>query len=236
MVDYKSYARSVGSILFVAVLSFCGTMLLMACMGVVLAACTYYLLAEHAFWYGVIGAAVVLLETVIVGVLWAGKRAVVMALVHGLRRHRVGQVMVRLTFERLLGVTGEQDFGDRGGVVVRAVERLPLAQAEQRLAETVDSLLNADDGGRGVMTRLRRWLRRKLLRYVQAYTLARFRESGAQHGGVDVLMVKTELENRVDDLLVAKVRHGLNLWTLGVLIGLPAQVFAMVFVVLAFLK
>ena len=53
------------------------------------------------------------------------------------------------------------------------------------------------------------------------YTLARFREEGAKHGGIDLLKVKEELEQTVDDKLVEKIRGGLRVWTILVAIGLP---------------
>jgi hypothetical protein len=51
-----------------------------------------------------------------------------------------------------------------------------------------------------------------------------------------LLRVRADLENRLDEALVAKLTGGLRLWTVLILLGLPAQVFATVYVVLALLK
>jgi hypothetical protein len=220
----------------VAVRSFCGTMLLMLCVGVVLAAGAYYLLARHQPWYGVIGGLVAMLEATLVGLVWAGKRAVVVALVHGLKECRIGQAAVRLIFERLLGVEAQRHLGERGIMVTKALERVPLAQAEKALRVAVAGVLDSPAGSVGVGDRVKRWLQGRLLRYVAAFTLARFRESGAGQGGIDLGKVQADLESRVDEALVAKLTGGLRLWAVLILLGLPAQVFATVYIVLALLK
>jgi hypothetical protein len=71
---------------------------------------------------------------------------------------------------------------------------------------------------------LRRTIQAKLLEAVRKYTLARFREEGAKHGGVDLLKMKEELERTVDDALVQRLCGGLRLWTVLVIVGLPLVV------------
>ena len=232
----RDYWHGVTGLLFVAIRSFCGTMLLMLCLGVVLAVSTYFLLAQYQPLYGLIGGVVAMLEAVIVGFVWGGKRAVIMTLVYGLSQFRIGKATVRLIFERLLGMDGQHSFGERGGMVARAVERIPLAQAEKQLRAVVNDLLNRPGENGGILNWAKRWLQGRLLRYVETFTLARFRESGTEQGGVDLCLVQTDLENRLDDMLVAKMRKGLNLWTLLVLVGLPVQIFATVYIVMALLK
>jgi hypothetical protein len=233
--DFKKYLVNAGYLVLVAVRSFVLTMLLMLLVGTALAAATYYLLADH-FWYALMGAAIVLLEAAMVGVIWASKRAMIVTMVHGLRRHRVGAKAVRLVFQRVLGVSPEPAFGDRGGFVTRTIERLPLAQAEQRLTETVDNLIHAPEEDRRLRSRVRLRIQARLLRYVQALTLARFRDACAQEGGVDMFMVQAELEERLDEMLANKLSGGLWIWTICVLLGLPAQVLATAYIVLACLK
>jgi hypothetical protein len=149
-------------------------------------------------------------EAVIAGILLGGKRAVVMALVHGLRSLQLGQTAVRLVFTRRLGVAESQESGSRDGALVLVAERLPLAQAESRLTAAVTHLLAAPAGEGG-------WFRRRvrglLLRTVQRLTLARFREEGDRFGGVDLGKVQADLETRADGMLLRGVRGGLKLWT-----------------------
>jgi hypothetical protein len=70
---------------------------------------------------------------------------------------------------------------------------------------------------------------------VRRYTLARFRQEGARYGGIDLLKLKDELEQTVDDALVQKVRSGLWLWTALVILGLPLVVAAQTGLMLALL-
>jgi hypothetical protein len=236
MVDLRAIGGIVGGLLLVAVRSFVCTLLGLLALGVILAACSYFILAQRHPVYGVLAALVALLGCLAVGVVLGAKRAPVMALVHGLRKHRLGALSVRLIFERLLGVHAEQAFGERGGVVARAVERLPLAQAEKRLDEAVTELLDAPAQGGGLAGRIRRRLQNILLRAVRKYTLARFREEDAQHGGIDLVRVQAEMGERIDGLLIGKLKRGINLWTGLILVGLPVQVIALDYVVLALLK
>jgi hypothetical protein len=67
-------------------------------------------------------------------------------------------------------------------------------------------------------------------------TLARFRDDEAAHGGVDLLRVQEDLERRIDESLVRRVRGGLRLWTLLALFGLPGVVAAQTYLILALLK
>jgi hypothetical protein len=222
--------------LAVAARSFFGTMLLMAGVGVVLAAGVYHFLAELSPLVGVIGAALALAEAGAVGLIWAGKRAVVRALLYGIRRGRLGSAAVDLVFDRVLGVAVVQAAGGRTGAVARAIERVPLAQAEARVKSAVEDLL-AGSSERGGLTGFAAGrLRSRLLRSVEVYTLARFRERDQAEGGVNLAAVRDDLAGRIDGALERRLTQTLNLWTVLVLVGLPAQVFATVYVVLALLK
>jgi hypothetical protein len=229
MSDIRSLWKNAAGLALVFLRSFVVTLLVVLAAGVLLAAASAYLLWDYPV-YASVTAACAVAESLATGVLLGGKRAVVMALAHGLRSLKLGRAVVGLVFEHALGVSSDQTVGDRGGTLTRAVERLPLAQAERRLTSAVSQLLGEPHGGW-----LRRRLQARLLRAVQRYTLARFREDGARHGGVDLARVQTELEATVDDRLTARLRHGLNLWTLLVLFGLPAAVFAQTYILLALL-
>src|SRR5262249_38053118 len=104
----------------------------------------------------------------------------------------------------------------------------PLARADELLSSAVRAV-TGDAGQDG-------WLRRKiqtrLLEAVRKYTLARFRQEGAKHGGIDLLKVKEELERTVDEAMIEKVRGGLRFWTALVLIGLPLVVATQTWIVL----
>jgi hypothetical protein len=225
---------SVAGLLAVAVRSFLGTLLLFFLLGIAMAAVSYYLLSGLHWSYGLIAAIIALLECVIVGIFLSGKRAVTVTVVHGLRKHRFGSTVVHLVFGRLLGISAEPA-GERGGMLVRAVERLPLAQVEKRLNDTVRNIVNAPSGG-GLTGWIRRRVQLRLVAAVRACTLARFREEAAQHGSIDLVKVQTDLGDRIDGLLIGKLHGGINLWTLCVLVALPVQILLVDFLVLSLMK
>ena len=66
-------------------------------------------------------------------------------------------------------------------------------------------------------------LQSKFLRFIHTYTLARFGEQDVREGGVDLVKVQTDLEELIDVRLVAKLRGGLDVWTILVILGLPAR-------------
>lgn len=212
----------------VALRAFAGTLAIFFCVGALLAVAAYYVLRGQPVYAG-IAASVALAEALAAGVLLGGKRALVEALLHALRALRPGQQAVSIIFERLFGVAPGQEFGQRGGTLARAAERIPLAQAEQRLTHAVNELIRrpTSEG----------WFQRKvreiLLRAVEKCTLARFREVGSQEGGVDLTMVQAALESRIDDELRDRLRAGMNLWTVATILGLPSLVFAQTYVILA---
>jgi len=231
VIDVRTLRGHLARTAWIGARSFLGTFLILTGAGVALAVVSYYFLRDHP-WYGVIVAALAVVEGVGTGVVLGAKRAVVMAAAHALGTLRLGRALLRLTFEHLLGDVEGREPGERGGRVARGLERLPLAQAERLLSRAVGAAAGeADTGGW-----LRRALQARLLSMVQRYTLARFREDGARHGGVDLLRVRDEVEERVDEALVEKVRGGLRLWTALVILGLPAVVAAQTYVALALLK
>lgn len=230
-VDVRSVGSHLASLAWVALRSFLATVLVLTLAGVVLAGLSYYFLREHHWIYGVIAVAVALIESVTTGFVLGVKRAVVMAMAHGFGTLRLGRSLVRLVFERMLGVVGGAEFGERGGKIARGLERLPLAQAGELLSGAVrDVIGDAEQGG---------WLRRKilarLLEAVRKYTLGRFREEGAKHGGIDLLKAKDELEQTVDEAMVQKVRDGLRMWTALVIIALPAVVAGQTWIIIMLL-
>jgi hypothetical protein len=232
MPESRSVVSGVGGLAWVGLRSFIGTVLALTVFGVALAVGSFYALSDHRV-YAFLAALVAVAESVAAGVVLGAKRGLALALAQGVRQLRLGSATVKLLFERLLGVCAEQQLGERGGRVARAAERLPLDRAEHYLAWAVRGTLRAEAGG--ITGRVRRRLQERLLGTVHRYTLARFREEGARHGGVDLLKVQADLEGRIDDLLLAKLRGGLMLWTVLVILGLPAAVAAHTYLMMALL-
>jgi hypothetical protein len=213
MADMGSLWKGAAGLVFVALRAFLGTLLIVLLIGVLLSGVAAYLLRDSLL-LAVIAVLLALIESLIAAIFLGGKRALVMALVHGVRSLHLGRSAVRLVFERLLKVSS------REGLLARTAERLPLAQAESRLTATIDDLLGKPEASGW----FRKWMQARLLIWLRKCTLARFREEGAQHGGVDLVKMQAELETTIDDVLAHKFKSGLNLVTVLVLLGLPVLV------------
>jgi hypothetical protein len=200
--------------------------------GIVLAGVSCYFLREYQWRYGVIAVVITLIEAVALGAILGVKRAMVMTLAYGLGSLQLGRTLVRLVFERMQrGAAGEKA-GSPNGRIAEGLKRLPLAQADELLSAAIrDVTGGVAQGG---------WLRRKvqtrLLNTVRKYTLARFREEGARQGGVDLPKVQEELEQTIDEILVRKVRGGVLLFTVAVMVGFPLAVAAQTYLILVLLR
>lgn len=224
----RSLSKHVASLTWVVLRSFVLTVLALTLLGGVLAGVSYFFLRDYPWYYGGIAAVAAIIESLTVGVLLGMKRAMASAATHGLGTLRLGRSVVRLVFERILGIAEEEESTERGGKISEQFKRLPLAQAEELLGSAVrDVIGDAEQGGW-----LRRKIGRRLLEAIRKYTLARFREEGAEHGGIDLLKVKEELEQTVDDVLLEKVRGGLRLGTVLMITGLLFVVAVQTWVIL----
>jgi hypothetical protein len=176
--------------------------------------------AANGSWVrGVLGALVGIVAGGIAGVMLAGKRAIFSALMEGLGRLGLGNRAVGLVFDGLLKVNEEEVHGDRGVQPARLAERVPLADAENRLSMVVQRLCNASDEGRGIRAWLRRKIQQRLLGLVEQVTLSRFREQGAQAGGVDLIKVRDEL-SALADRKVSELAQGAIGRTTRMVLGL----------------
>lgn len=236
MVDLRVIVGGVAGLMQAAVRSFLITLLLMLLLGAVLAGASYWMLAGQNSAYGLIAALVALAECAIAGVVLAAKRAVAATLLHGLRKSQIGSATVRLIFDRLLGVSAEETHGERGGWATKTAECLPLAQAEKRLGDAIRHLVRAPSNEGGPTAWIRRRMQVRLFGLVQKLTLASFREENARHGGVDLAKVQDDLGKHIDGLLIGKLRGGVNLGALLILVGLIIQILALDYVLLTLLK
>jgi hypothetical protein len=119
----KLDVRAVGAVLaklaWVALRSFVGTVCVLTVAGIALAVPAYLMLRDYAWWYAAIAVAVIMAEALATGCVLGAKRATVMAMAHGLGALRLGRWLVRLVFERMLGVAEDDTPGERGGRVAQ---------------------------------------------------------------------------------------------------------------------
>lgn len=220
----KTEIRAIGghaaSFAWSAFRSFAATVAVLILAGIVLAGLSYYWLSAHPWYYGTLAGAVALVEAVAAGVFLGVKRGLVVATAERVGAIRPGGSMVRLIFERILRITDEEKFGERGGTIGQGLERMPLARADELLSRAARGVTGDAEEGGWVRRTMQTWM----LKAVRTCTLAKFREEGAQHGGVNLLKVKDELEQTVDDMIVRKVRAATRTWTVIVIVGLPLLV------------
>lgn len=217
-VDVRSLSSHLASLAWVAFRSFAATLFLLTLFGVVLAGVSYYFLRDEHRTSALIAIGVTLLESVILGFVLGAKRALVAAMAHGLTSLGLGRSLVGLVFERM--------------GVGRGLEKLPLAQSEELLSRAVRTVT----GDAAQTGWLRRTIQGRLLEATRTYTLARFRQEGAKHGGVDLQKINEELEQTVDDVIIHKVRAGIRIWTALAVLGLASLVAAQTFLILLLLR
>jgi hypothetical protein len=123
-----------------------------------------------------------------------GHRAVGAAVLHGLARAQLGTRTVTALFDALAATRG-----------ARALERLPLGEAETLLSDVVRRLITAPVVGGGFRAGLKRRVRDALIEKVAALTAARFRAEGSA-GGIELARVGQELAARADEALADTVR------------------------------
>jgi hypothetical protein len=230
----KDKLRSAGGHLaglaWVAARSFASTVLVLTLAGVLLGGLSYFFLREHHWSYGSLAFGAALVESVAIGVVLGGKRALAMALAHALGALRLGRALVRLIVERMLTLGEGGEVGERGGRMTRGIERFPLAKVEDLLSRAVRAVTG--EIGQGGWAR--RKVQKRLLETVGKYTLARFRLEGNQQGGIDLVKLKDELEETIDDALRQKVRAGLRVPMVLAMIGLPLLVAVQTWLILHF--
>jgi hypothetical protein len=218
--NVRDIAGQMAGLSWVAVRSLAVTAATVLSAGVALAVLSWLAVRDCPWWYGLIAVVLAVGETTLAAFLLGAFRGVVNAVVVGLRRWQLGRVAVGRVFEWMLGVREEGEVGERGGVVARGLERLPLAQANERL----DAAVRAVTGEAGEAGWLRRTIQRVLLKGVRAVTLARFRDDAARHGGIDLMKVRDELGGSVDWAVAEHFRGQRRGWTLAVAVGLPLLV------------
>jgi hypothetical protein len=189
-----------------------------------LAGASYYLLRAYS-GYAILAVVLTIIESLACGVVVGIKRATVIAAAEGLRSARMGRFGVRLIFERILG-TGGDPATDEKCRIAQGIEKIPLAQAEQRLTDAVSAILRVDSNAPNRPGWFRRVIQAQLLAGVKKFTLRRFRTENAQAGGVDLVKIGDELENTVDDVLANQLQSKARWLTVFVFGGLVLAVVA----------
>ena len=158
---------------------------------------------------GLLGLAATLAVCVPLGTALVTKRAVFAGLLGVLDKRRLGAAVLGRSFDLLLPAAATP-----GALTV--LDRVPLAEAEDRLRRATASLTSAAPE-RGVLGWIGQRVEERVVAAVEAMTLARFRAEG--ENGVDLVRVRDELTGQVDGAIAAHLRAARRKLTLLVLAG-----------------
>ncbi|MFO0579550.1 MAG: hypothetical protein U1A78_36595 [Polyangia bacterium] len=164
----------------------------------------YYIASRNPHGHPLVAVLITFIACLILGTMLVIKRTVLAALRFGIARLQLGQRTVGALFARALGVqpADAAQAGERGNLLARTVERLPLAQLETKLRDAASFLRSEAGGARGFL--LGR-LHRMLVDKVESVTLSRLRAEGEQAGGIDVIKVRDELSAGIESRLLGMV-------------------------------
>ncbi|WP_437614905.1 hypothetical protein WMF20_16855 [Sorangium sp. So ce834] len=219
--DLRPFMQGVAAALGPAIRAFFLTAATMSLLAVVLAGSSYAIAADGSGPRGALAAIVALALSAVIGFTLSWKRALAAGILQVVRSKRLGGMLVTAVFERLLGVSDQAEVGARGGRVAQAVEGVPINEAVKRLRLAVIHRVQAAPQGGGLRGLLRRKIEAQLLKIIEALTLARFRNEAHQKGGVDLVKVRDELAQGVDDLVTGEIEGTLLVTTL-LLVGATA--------------
>lgn len=137
------------------------------------------------------------------------KRAVSVTCAHALRTTGLASLAINFIFQGLV-LDASLTHGERGHLVTKAGERIPLRQCEDALKSRVDALLAQPREKRGIRAWLLRATQTLLLKAIAKLTLAELRRDDSAHGGVDLHKVREKLIHEAQvtlpDNMDAKIR------------------------------
>lgn len=251
--------RSIFEHLGTGIREFFRWLILIGIFGLGLAGISTALLADN-FVYAAIVFTITLAETLAIGILLSGKRAIFRTVLAAIQDGKPLRKIVRKLFDQIIlgpesdselesgnapAVESETDSGIETGykpnsgskpAVGRTIEKIPFAEAERRMNEAVSGFLKSKQDSNRLRDRLKSRAESRLLKMIQKSTLARFRKQESETGEIDLKLVRAELEDSADSLIAQKAESAIRLWTIGVLIGLPIVVAIQTWGALALLK
>jgi hypothetical protein len=219
MPDPGPILRGIAEALTPALASLFKTAALMLLLAVLLAVGAYLIASDGSILRGLLAVLIAFAACAAFGIPLSWKRAIFAGVLATARRQRVGSYLVTSVFDRLLGVSSEGEAGARGGRVVQSIERVPLNQAASKLRMAVIHQVRAAPQGGGLSGFLKRKIEAVLLSYIETFTLARFRDDAAAHGGIDLIKVRDELATTADNLIAERIEEAMLKLTILLMAG-----------------
>jgi hypothetical protein len=166
-------------------------------------------------------------QFVVVGFYIALRRALAAGLVRGaksLQLGRLGLGFLLNRFHRQAPIEAPENSlaGDANQPRRDPFGTLPAILAQQRIGSIVSALSAGRRSRRGVFG----WLRGALMSAVGAIAWNKMRGRSQRAERVNVSSMREELEDQIDDLLLARLRYTLWVWTAMIVAGLVLEVVA----------
>ena len=165
-------------------------------------------------------------QFVVVGLFVAMRCAMSAALIGGIKRLELGKTALNLLMNRV--ASGEPEIRDDDADIIDSPSsrsppsrELSAVVAAERVRRVLAILSFTGRPGRGGIFA---WLRNALLGAVGTITLSRFRRQAGRAEKVDLASVQQELQEQIDDLLLARLRFTLFIWSALVVGGLVIEV------------
>ena len=170
-------------------------------------------------------------QFITVGFFMASRCAIATALTRGVRQMHLGRMTLKMLTSRI-GLADdkvrddETDLIDGPGSQALASREMSATIASERLRRIM-ALLNLSGKARG--GGIFGWLRSALVGAVGTVMLSRFRKQARHSEKIDLAAVERDLEDRIDGLLLARMRFTLLTWSVIVVGVLIAEVVAVAF-------
>ncbi|HSG73407.1 MAG TPA: hypothetical protein VLA12_23530, partial [Planctomycetaceae bacterium] len=205
--------RSIFEHLGTGIREFFRWLILIGIFGLGLAGISTALLADN-FVYAAIVFTITLAETLAIGILLSGKRAIFRTVLAAIQDGKPLRKIVRKLFDQIiLGPEAESEIESKDDpevepelhpkietetklnsgskpAVGRAIEKIPFAEAERRMNEAVSGFLKSKQDSNRLRDRLKSRAESRLLKMIQKTTLARFRKQESETGEIDLKLVR----------------------------------------------
>jgi hypothetical protein len=177
--------------------------------GLALASLCFYIAYDGSLVRGLLAGLVALVLSVVLGLFASVKITAFYALSRTIEQAAVGGRVFDALAEHWLGVSDENPRGDT--TITQTLHGLTVEEAESKLNEAVESLLGHEAIERSV-PRLVRWIADKIQR-VLIGTVVRIVRRQLQldaEGTVDLVAVRSQLADRIDEMIADQLRQELN--------------------------
>jgi hypothetical protein len=193
--------KEIGTLVGHGLWALVSTLAILAVVGLLPAAACAWMIPEKLAWR-LLAALLVLTIFVAEGWLLGLKRALATMIVVAVRRFGIARRALGLLFDgmgRLLSARA-----------LDKVQRLPLRQAEELLREAIAPLSGEVESAGWFRRFIVGWVHRRLVKWVALLTLAEFRRTDADHGGIELAVVHERLAVKIDQLVEKRVLGGVR--------------------------